>query len=71
MRYKRHELANRTQQPGESKDQYIQTLKLLAKDCRFTTITADQKEKDSIRKAFISGLSNSANTSKTIRDTYI
>lgn len=38
-------LANRTQQLGESIDQYIEALKLLAKDCGFVAITADKMKR--------------------------
>lgn len=60
--FARYKLAVRKQQLNETIDQYIQSLKLLSKDCCFKDVSADQNEKDFIRDAFISGL-----LSQTIR----
>ncbi|XP_026332221.1 uncharacterized protein LOC113239427 [Hyposmocoma kahamanoa] len=54
--FARHKLTTRTQQLDESIDQYVQDLKLLAKDCDFKAVTAQENESDSIRGAFIAGL---------------
>ena len=58
--FARHVLATRTQQPGESLDQFLQALKLLAKDCNFKAVTAVQACDDYVRDAFINGLSSAA-----------
>ena len=73
--FARHVLATRTQQPGESLDQFLQALKLLAKDCNFKAVTAVQACDDYVRDAFINGLSSAAirqrlleNKSKVFRE---
>ena len=55
----RHILVTRRQQPGESLDDYVQTLRLVAKDCNFKAVTAEQHCEESIRDAFITGLASS------------
>lgn len=57
--YARHKLTTRIQQAGESIDQFIQALKLLAKECNFKSVSAEENENDSIRGAFIAGMSSS------------
>ena len=54
--FAQHYLATHRQQPAESFDEYIQTLKLLAKDCNFKTVTALQYQEEAIRDSFISGI---------------
>ena len=56
--FARHVLACRRQNPGESLDKYLQALKLLAKDCNFKAVTADEYRDDYIRDAFINGLTS-------------
>ena len=56
--YARHMLASRRQQPGETLDEFLQALKQLSKDCDYKPVTADQYREESIRDAFISGLSS-------------
>jgi hypothetical protein len=54
--YTRHLLATRKQQPGESFDEYLQALKLLAKDCNFQQVSATEYQDESIRNSFIAGI---------------
>lgn len=54
----RHLLATRRQQADESIDAYLQALKQLAKDCEFTAVDAETNKNDSIRGAFIAGISS-------------
>ena len=56
--FARHVLACRRQNPGESLDKYLQALKLLAQDCSFKAVTADEYRDDYIRDAFINGLTS-------------
>lgn len=56
--FARHVLASRRQSPGESLNQYLQALKLLAKDCDFKAVTAEEYRDDYIRDAFINGLTS-------------
>ena len=51
-----HLLQTRKQQPGETLDQYLQALKILAKDCKFEAVTANKYKDESVRDAFINGL---------------
>ena len=57
--FARHLLATCKQENGQSLDQFLQSLKSLAKDCDFRNSTAQQIRDDAIRDSFISGLSNS------------
>ena len=56
--FARHVLASRRQNPGESLDTYLQALNLLAKDCNFKAVAADEYRDDYIRDAFINGLTS-------------
>ena len=47
--YSRHVLATRCQAEGENLDQYLQTLKLLSKDCTFQDVTAEENRQQYIR----------------------
>ncbi|XP_014782115.1 uncharacterized protein LOC106877681 [Octopus bimaculoides] len=49
-------LATRKQKPGESVDQFLNKLKILAKDCDFVAVSAEQYRSEMIRDAFINGL---------------
>ena len=51
-------LATRRQQTVESVDQYLQSLKRLAKDCDFQAVTATQARDEYIRDAFINGITS-------------
>lgn len=54
--FARHILATRKQQSGETLDEYLNALKLLAKDCQFKAVTALQYRQEMIRDAFINGI---------------
>ena len=54
----RHLLATRRPQTDESVDQYLQSLKRLAKDSDFQTVTATQTRDEYIRDAFINGITS-------------
>ena len=56
--FARHLLASSKQQPGESLDQYLVELKLLARECNFVAVTAEQCKSNHIRDSFINGLSS-------------
>ncbi|XP_047518905.1 uncharacterized protein LOC125058798 [Pieris napi] len=56
--FARHMLATRKQRPEESIDIYLQALKLLSKDCDFAAVDAESNKNDSVRDAFISGISS-------------
>nr|XP_037866489.1 uncharacterized protein LOC119628436 [Bombyx mori] len=56
--FARHVLATRKQRPEESIDTYLQALKLLSKDCDFVAVDAETNKNDSVRDAFISGISS-------------
>ena len=58
--FNRHKLATTTQTPGESVDQFMQTLEKQSKHCEFTAVTAEVYRQESIRGAFITGIN--ANT---------
>ena len=54
--FARHLLSTRKQQPGESLDAYLSALKILAKDCQFGAVSAEQYKQEKILEAFINGL---------------
>ena len=54
-----HVLATRKQQPGESIEEFLQSLKILSKDCTLEAVTAEQYREDLIQDAFTNGLSSS------------
>lgn len=56
--FARHKLASRKQQPEETIDQYLESLKLLSKECSFKAVTGDEYERDFIRDSFIAGLAS-------------
>ena len=57
--FSRHRLRTRRQQQNETVDQYIQALQLLSRDCGYRAVSAEEHRLESIRDAFISGLSDS------------
>ena len=57
--FSRHCLASRTQQAGESVNEYLQILKQMSKDCEFKSVTAEEYKNEYVRDAFIRGLRNS------------
>ena len=56
--YARHQLAVCKQKPGESLDEFLQTLHRLAKDCAFRPVTAAQYHEELVRDAFITGITS-------------
>ena len=56
--YSRHVLSTRVQQEGETLDQYLQTLNLMAKECDFKAVNASQNRDDYVRDSFINGISS-------------
>ena len=54
--FARHLLATRCQQPHETLDEFLQSLKTLSKDCNFQSVTASKYREENIRDAFITGL---------------
>ena len=56
--FRRHLLATRRQQTDKSVDQYLQSLKKLAKDCDFQAVTVIQTRDEYTRDAFINGISS-------------
>ena len=54
--FNRHKLATSKQTPGESVDQFMQTLEKLSKNCEFTPVTAEVYRQEYTRDAFINGL---------------
>lgn len=54
----RHILISRKQQPGESVAEYSRALNVLARDCKFTDVTAIDYQNDVVRLAFIAGVSS-------------
>ena len=56
--YARHKLATHKQSSGEDIDEFLQTLKQLGKDCKFTAVSAEVHLQEAVRDAFISGLSS-------------
>ncbi|XP_069182987.1 uncharacterized protein [Procambarus clarkii] len=54
--FTRYVLATRHQEPGESFNQFLQALKLLAEDCQFKAVTAVEAIDNYVRDAFINGL---------------
>ena len=56
--YARHLLASTKQQPHQSLDEYLRTLRTLSKDCDFKPVNAEEYRSESIRDSFISGLSS-------------
>ena len=58
--YARHLLHSTKQQPHQSLDDYLRTLRTLAKDCNYSSVTAEEHRSESICDAFISGLSSNS-----------
>ena len=54
--FARHLLVTRCQQPHETLDEFLQSLKTLSKDCNFQSVTASKYREESIWDAFITGL---------------
>ena len=56
--FARHLLATRQQEPGESIDEFLLSLKKLSKNCNFKAVSADGYRSELVRDSFISGLSS-------------
>ena len=56
----RHLLVSRKQTPGESISEYLQALKILAKECSFTEVSANAYREELTRDFFINGLASSS-----------
>jgi hypothetical protein len=56
--FARHKLFTRRQEPNESVDRYIESLRLLSRDCQFKAVSAEINRDDCIRDSFIRGLLN-------------
>ena len=56
MVFAQHRLATCRQQSGEDLHQYLQLLRVLAKECEFQAVTTAQYQEESIRDAFIAGI---------------
>ena len=54
--YAFHILTTRRQQPAETLDEYLQSHKTLSKDCNYQGVTSIMYHEESIRDAFITGL---------------
>ena len=67
--FARHSLTVRKQKLGESIDEFLQALRTLAKDCNYVAVTAEQYRDESIRNAFISGLSSPAIRQRLLENT--
>ncbi|XP_063216425.1 uncharacterized protein LOC134527570 [Bacillus rossius redtenbacheri] len=58
--FSRHKLMSRHQQPDESVNQFLQSLRLLSSDCEFKDVKAAAYRDEYIRDAFIKGLSSNS-----------
>lgn len=56
--FARHQLATKKQQPGETLEDFFQSLQILSKDCQLRAVTAEEHRNDLVRDAFINGLSS-------------
>ena len=56
--YARHLLVTRQQKHGENLDEFLNALKLLAKDCNCQPVSAEENKQALIRDALINGLSS-------------
>ena len=56
--FARYKLNTRKQQAGESIDEFVQQLKLLAKHCEFTATTVEQNISNYLLDALISGIAS-------------
>ena len=57
--FARHLLVIRRQQPGESLDEFHQSLRKLSKDCNLKAVSAEQHREELLRDYFINGLYSS------------
>ncbi|CAH0729642.1 unnamed protein product, partial [Brenthis ino] len=52
----RHRLATRKQQPGETLAEYSRSLAILARECHFKAVTANEHQNETVRSTFIAGI---------------
>ena len=67
--FARHLLATRRQKSGETMDEFLQALKTLAKDCKFTAVTASVYRDEAVRDAFITGLQSNSIRQRLLENT--
>lgn len=58
--FARHLLASCKQEASQTLHQFLQNLKLLAKNCDFKSVTANQNQTDAIRDTLISGMQSNS-----------
>ena len=58
--FARHLLITRKQKQEEGVDEYMAQLKMLAKNCNYTAVTAQEHFEESVRDAFVAGLKSDA-----------
>lgn len=66
--FARYQLATRKQQGHESLDQFLQSLKVLARECQFTAVSLEGRTEDAIMDAFIAGLSSGVIRQRLLED---
>ena len=66
--FARHLLATAKQEPGMSLNEFLQKLRHLSKDCNFKTVDAAKYCEESMRDAFISGLSSTIIRQRLLED---
>ncbi|CAH0731334.1 unnamed protein product, partial [Brenthis ino] len=52
----RHRLVTRKQQPGETLAEYSRSLAILARECHFKAVTANEHQNETVRGTFIAGI---------------
>ena len=57
--FARYQLYTRQQKSGESLEEFMQSLKVLSKDCNFQAVSANEYKNEAIRDSFINGLLDS------------
>ena len=64
--YTRHALISRKQKESENLTDYLQALKILAKECVFANVTAAEQRDECIRDAFVAGLRKTETKQKVL-----
>ena len=67
--FARHLLATRKQQSNETLDEFLQSLKILSRDCNFKNVDAVIYRNECIRNSFISGLAWNAIRQRLLENT--
>ena len=68
--FARHVHSTREQKEEETRDEYVQELLLLAKECNFQAVDAVQNRDDSVRDAFITGLRSNTIRQRLLENRY-